>query len=81
MFIPETAQSSLALGCSTSAKALSALKVAADRGRKSAGKTKSIPELLPSLKIDSPVLHFLPKLHDSGDEDTHRQDTYPDLFY
>lgn len=51
MFIPETAQSSLALCCSTAAKALSALKVAAGRDRKSAGKTKSIPELLPGLKL------------------------------
>lgn len=51
MFIPETAQSSLALCCSTAAKALSALKAAAGRERKSAGKAKSIPELLPSLKL------------------------------
>lgn len=51
MFIPETAQSSLALCCFTAAKALSALKAAAGRDRKSAGKAKSIPELLPSLRL------------------------------
>lgn len=79
MFIPETAQSSLALCCSS--QSIISFEGGSRQGQTISRKSKIYPRTPAQPQIDSLVLHFLPTLQDSGDEDMHRQDTYPDLFY